>query len=214
MAADKQEIGYGDKEYWDKRYELSTEQYDWFMEYPKFKGALLPHMRVAPKGEDGVAGMRSRGSVKVLMIGCGNARMTQQMYEDGFSQIESVDYCDVAIEQMRALCKSVPELKFSVVDVRDMSCFPNEAFDIIIDKGTLDTVLCASESMRNSGLVLSECSRVLNSKGGVYAAISYGQPQSRLGYMEKSKYKWTVSHELLGESTKPRYMYIMNKGGE
>jgi len=127
------------------------------------------------------------------------------MYDDGFSDITSVDYSEVVIEKMQAQFRTAgKQLKFEVMDVRDIK-YKDETFDCIIDKGTLDAILCGSDSDKNSGQMLSECQRVLK-KGGFFFVITYGQPQSRLNYLEKSRYKWKVSYQLLG---KTRYMYVM-----
>jgi ubiquinone/menaquinone biosynthesis C-methylase UbiE len=127
------------------------------------------------------------------------------MFDDGFTDMTSVDYSEVVIEKMQAQFRAAGKaLKFEVMDVRDIK-YKDETFDCIIDKGTLDAILCGSDSAKNAGQMLSECQRVLK-KGGFFFVITYGQPQSRLNYLEKSRYKWKVSYQLLG---KTRYMYVM-----
>jgi hypothetical protein len=46
------------------------------------------------------------------------------------------------------------------MDVRDMK-YKDETFDVIIDKGTLDAILCGSDSAKNAGQMLSESQRIL-----------------------------------------------------
>ena len=62
--------------------------------------------------------------------------------------------------------------------------FENGVYDCVLDKGTLDCILCGESSTTNSHKMLSEINRVLNS-GGVYIVISYGQPDQRLLYLDK-----------------------------
>jgi hypothetical protein len=64
--------------------------------------------------------------------------------------------------------------------------------------------------------MLSECHRLLadgeeggqEGGGGVLVIITYGQPTSRLSYLEQSRYSWDVTYEVLGGT---RYMYVMRK---
>ena len=58
------------------------------------------------------------------------------------------------------------------MDVRAME-FENGLFDCVLDKGTLDCVLCGESSTINAQKMLTEINRVLNA-GGVYIVISYG----------------------------------------
>ena len=63
------------------------------------------------------------------------------------------------------------------MDVRDLS-YEEETFDLIIDKSTIDALLCGSHAYFNVAVMLKECQRVLKT-GGYYVAISYGSPANR-----------------------------------
>jgi len=203
--------GYGDKQYWDKRYEGQEDKYDWYLGYEQFRDLIVPLLNVAPKdtreSKQGEGSKRSRSELKVLVVGCGNSDLTEAMYDEGFTDILSIDYSEVVIDRMRKLVSSKkPDVKFDVADVREMK-YADGAYDVIVDKGTLDAVLCGNDSIKNAMMMLAECSRCLK-KGGFLFVVTYGQPQSRLNYLEKQKYKWKVRYENLG---KTRFMYIMQK---
>ena len=117
------------------------------------------------------------------------------MWEDGFTYIDSCDYSQVVIDKMREVYRDIPPLQFHVQDVRQMT-FPSASFDVVLDKGTLDAILCGAESHRHATSMLSECQRVLKDSG-VLLIITYGQPASRLSYLEQSRYQWDVSYEVL-----------------
>ena len=130
--------GYGEKTYWDSRY-AQEERYDWYLSYPQFKEQLLPHLRVqdgaaAAEAASSSPSLRPRSALRCLVVGCGNSELSAAMVDDGFSSLESVDYSAVVIDKMRAQHRLRPELRFSVMDVRDMKSFPDQAFDAIIDK--------------------------------------------------------------------------------
>lgn len=39
---------------------------------------------------------------KILNVGCGNSKLAEDMYEDGFRHIKSIDYVEHCIRQMMA----------------------------------------------------------------------------------------------------------------
>eukprot|EP01006_Ploeotia_vitrea_P038351 TRINITY_DN66227_c6_g3_i2.p1 TRINITY_DN66227_c6_g3~~TRINITY_DN66227_c6_g3_i2.p1 ORF type:complete len:209 (-),score=104.04 TRINITY_DN66227_c6_g3_i2:356-982(-) len=148
--------------------------------------------------------VEARRALKVLVVGCGNSPMSKHMYEDGFEDMTSIDYSDVVIEKMR---QTDPDNKYNFMsmDVRKLK-FPDAHFDLIVDKGTLDAILCGSDSSRNAGMMLAECKRVLK-PGGFFFVITYGVPESRLNYLKQpQRYQWTISHTIVG---KTRHMYTM-----
>ena len=61
-------------------------------------------------------------NASILHIGCGNSCLQDQLYDDGFKDILSVDFSATAINhlKLRNVVKR-PELKFDVLDVTDMS---------------------------------------------------------------------------------------------
>ena len=68
-------------------------------------------------------------------------------------------------------------MKWESMDCRELK-YPNEVFDLIIDKSTIDALLCGSFAFVNVAVMLKECQRVLKT-GGIYIAISYGTPSTR-----------------------------------
>ena len=75
-----------------------------------------------------------------------------------------------------------PDMKFHVMDACNMT-YPREHFDMILDKSTIDSVLCGKACFYNTALMLKECQRVLKT-GGYYVTISYGEPEARLYHLQ------------------------------
>ncbi|XP_040371680.1 eEF1A lysine and N-terminal methyltransferase-like [Rosa chinensis] len=104
---------YGDAQHWDARYVQEGDSlFDWYQRY----SALCPFIR----------NFIPLTSSPVLVVGSGNAVMSEDMAKDGYEDIMNIDISSVAI----------PQLKYKQMDARDMSFFPDESFDGIIDKGT------------------------------------------------------------------------------
>lgn len=124
---------------------------------------------------------------KILNIGCGNSRLSEEMYEDGYENITNIDFSTKVISQMEErLASKCPNMKFKVMDVLDMKDLPAGEFNTILDKATLDSVLCGDNSTPNCIKMLDEVYKVL-APGGHYMVISYGDPSHREKYLKRAK---------------------------
>lgn len=102
--------------------------------------------------------------------------------------------------------------------------FPDESFDVVMDKGTLDSILCGEASTSNVAKMCQEVARVLKPTG-VYFIVSYGVPDNRLSYLENEDYGWTVTVHTVQkptvsavqtpdatDATAVHYIYVCQKG--
>ena len=129
--------------------------------------------------------------MKILMLGCGNANFSADLYDDGYKNITNVDISSVVIQQMIEKNKSErPEMTWQVMDITDMSAFATDSFDIAIDKSTIDALLCGDDFLLKVALMLKETQRVLK-PGGHYFAISYGKPENRRSHFIRGFLSWT-----------------------
>ncbi|KAK4795073.1 hypothetical protein SAY86_013067 [Trapa natans] len=170
---------YGDAAYWDARYVQDAEMgnFDWYQRYSD----LRPFVRMYIPSS----------SSRVLMIGCGNALMSEDMVKDGYEDIVNIDISSIVIDMMRRKCKYISQLKYMQMDVRDMSFFPDESFDSIIDKGTLDSLMCGNDAPISAAQMLGEVSRLLK-PGGIYMMITYGDPNIRMPHLNRPAYNWQI----------------------
>eukprot|EP01018_Ginkgo_biloba_P030003 Gb_32622 [translate_table: standard] len=77
---------YGDVGYWDRRYLQEAGSFDWYQRY----AALRPYIHMyIPK------------SSRILMVGCGNAVISEDMVIDGYEEIVNIDISAVAIDMMK-----------------------------------------------------------------------------------------------------------------
>jgi|TARA_B110000090_G_scaffold203637_1_gene248547 SAM-dependent methyltransferase len=198
---------YGNPNYWDERYAADSHgAFDWYQPYLTLKMHLMPMLSVRPDFE-------------ILIPGCGNSPLGACLFNDGYKNITSVDISTVVIKQMAARHAATPELEFLPADMTNLDGVPNEAFDLVIDKALLDSMLCGDESFDKAMLMLAESYRVLK-PGGKYVVVSYGVPSSRVALLEEGL-SWTVEvveipkppvEEFVGvETDKCHYMYICTK---
>ena len=70
-----------------------------------------------------------------------------------------------------------PQLKYEVMDATDLSPIETATIDVILDKSTIDCLMCTTEKPKILvSKMLKECQRVLKT-GGIYFAISFGPPE-------------------------------------
>ena len=81
-----------------------------------------------------------------------------------------------------------------------MKDFETGSFDVAIDKGTLDAMLCGEGSTANANKMITEVHRILK-QIGVYIIVSYGQPVHRNSYLEKPDYEWDVNVHQVAKPT-------------
>ncbi|CAH9085372.1 unnamed protein product [Cuscuta epithymum] len=117
--------------------------------------------------------------------------MSEEMVKDGYVEIVNVDISSVAIDMMRKKYEHVGELQYMQMDVRDMSLFPDDSFDSVIDKGTLDSLMCGTNAPISACQMLGEVNRILK-PGGVYMLITYGDPTVRMPHLNRPVYSWNI----------------------
>ena len=113
------------------------------------------------------------------------------MYDDGFKNLYNIDISSVCIEQMRVRNRKRKQMIYEVMDCCDLK-YPDNYFDIAIDKSTIDAILCGDNAYLNTAMMLKEGQRVLK-EGGVYIAISYGKPTTRSFHFERPIFNWKLN---------------------
>lgn len=166
---------YGEADYWEKRYTREPAAFDWYQGYQGLKYVLHQYLPLPGK---------------LLHVGVGTSRLQEDMVKNGYQHIMNIDLSSVAIAHMSELHKNVPQLEYKVADVRKLP-FEQGSYNGVIDKGTLDAILCGDTSVEFAHRMLRECDRVLG-PGGVLVLVTYGDPASRLIYLEQPEYQWSV----------------------
>ncbi|KAG0556973.1 hypothetical protein KC19_11G092000 [Ceratodon purpureus] len=166
---------YGDESYWNERYSQDVGSFDWYQTYANM--APLINMYI-PKSDN------------VLMVGCGNAVISEEMINDGYETITNIDISQVVIDAMKEKYKNMPQLRYQRMDVRQLN-YKAKEFDSVIDKGMLDSLMCGPSASTNVASMIKEIYRVLK-PGGVYMLITYGDPRVRVPHLKSDKVPWDI----------------------
>ena len=113
------------------------------------------------------------------------------MYDAGYTNIDNMDISQVVIDQMKKRNEDREGMRWVVMDALDMK-YESETFDCVIDKSTIDAILCGEYSFYNTAKMLKEVQRVLKT-GGTYFAISYGKPETRVFHFKRKHLDFELS---------------------
>ena len=192
---------YGDKKYWEERYdEQNGTTFDWLEDYESIK-PIIDNLGIKKES-------------RILNVGCGNSEFSEKMYDEGYTHNYNIDICQNVIEFMKTRNKDRKGLHFDVMDASDMA-YKDESFDLIIDKSTIDALLCGDHCFMLVAKMLKEISRVLK-VGGYYIIISYGNPETRMVHLERDhlafeRQIYTIKRQDDDEQEKTHYVYICKK---
>jgi ubiquinone/menaquinone biosynthesis C-methylase UbiE len=139
--------------------------------------------------------------------------MSFQMIETVFHSVTSIDFSPTVIRQMRAVYARVPNLAWHVMDCKAMT-FPQSSFDVVFDKGTIDSLICGPNPIESVRTTLREVERVL-APAGLFIVISLGSPATRLRIFRRPKLPWhlheTMNVEDPDQPATRYYVYIFQK---
>ncbi|CAO1393520.1 unnamed protein product [Diamesa hyperborea] len=149
---------FANKEYWNNFFRgRGKSLFDWYGEYPELCGILGKYIKTKDN---------------ILVIGCGNSKLSIEMFDVGYKSMTNIDISEVVIKQMQKSFKDRLECLWLTMDATEMK-FPNESFTVVLDKGTLDAMM--SEESDNAKEVIRkyfmEVKRVLKN-GGRFVCIS------------------------------------------
>mgnify|MGYP006416485081 CR=1 FL=1 len=141
--------------------------------------------------------------------------MSQAIYDTFSKNVTNIDFSEVVIQKM---ARKHPHMEWKVMDVLNMSDFPNDTFDIVVDKGAQDAVLAEKMDSfsppprivdRALRMNLEVC-RILK-PGGKYLQISFGQPHFRKVFFSNGQLDWAqVATHTVGDGF-PYFLYILEK---
>jgi SAM-dependent methyltransferase len=163
---------YGTHAYWEDRF-AEEESSEWLLSYEQLASQLEPYLK--------------KTDCRILIVGCGNAPFSADMYDAGYKQLVNLDYSKIVIEAMKSRHSSFrSEMEWIVMDMTDMSAFGDASFDVVIDKAATDALMTNEGDVWNPDESLisakrSMCTHVARilRPGGHFIQISLAQVSSK-----------------------------------
>lgn len=117
-------LKYKSVDYWNERYK-DEDHFEWFGDYEKYNPVISKKLKHTDR---------------ILVLGCGNSRMSEHMYMDNYTNIVNTDYSPVVIERMRERYAYMDKMQWLVMDINKLE-FADETFECVLEKGTIDALL-------------------------------------------------------------------------
>jgi len=144
---------------------------------------------------------------KVLVVGCGNSLMSEQVSCEGFSAVISIDYISSIVDELAIKYRHrFPSMQFVCMDATKLS-FSGESFELVLDKGTLDAILCGAQQPVIHAMI-EQIYRVLKCNG-VYAVVSCNPPAKIASYVMSGDRRWLLQFRGVGQ--RHSYLYLLKR---
>ncbi|KAL9689097.1 hypothetical protein QQ045_033528 [Rhodiola kirilowii] len=187
------------KENWDKFFRIrgSDDSFEWYAEWGQLREPLLSYLSFSGDGSgfDSVDG-DERFRMQILVPGCGNSKLSEHLYDEGFRCIVNIDFSKVVISDMlRRNIRVRPEMKWRVMDMTSMQ-FEDEAFDAVVDKGGLDALMEPELGSQLGDQYLSEVKRVLKPQGR-FVCLTLAESHVIGLLFSKFRFGWEVSMHII-----------------
>lgn len=146
-------------EYWERFFKKRGEKaFEWYGDYNKLCGVLHKYIKVQHK---------------VLVVGCGNSELSEQLYDVGYKHLTNIDISETVVTHMNQRnAERRPGLTFQQVDATQTP-YEEASYQAALDKGTLDAMASEEEGALARNM-LTEVGRVL-SVGGRYVCVTLAQ---------------------------------------
>ncbi|XP_036377844.1 eEF1A lysine and N-terminal methyltransferase [Megalops cyprinoides] len=170
-------------EYWERFFRRRGDKaFEWYGDYNQLCGVL--HKYIKPRDQ-------------VLVVGCGNSELSEQLYDVGYRQLTNIDISETVVTHMNQRnAERRPGLTFLQADATQTS-FESGSFQVALDKGTLDA-MASQEEGALAGRMLVEVGRVLV-VGGRYICVSLAQEHvAKLAVEHFVREGWAVRLHCLG----------------
>lgn len=177
-SVDADLLKYKEQDYWDDRFE-SEDEYDWLASFQ----VIWPYLKNYLKNKDD----------RILIVGCGNSKFSEQLYDQGYENIYNIDFSANVISRMKSKHeKSRPKMQWIVMDMTNL-IFSEDIlpFDVVIDKASMDALMVDEGDVWNPKTEVIEIvdkmclttSNVLKKPDGLFIQISFAQPHFRTKYL-------------------------------
>ncbi|XP_026387875.1 methyltransferase-like protein 13 [Papaver somniferum] len=204
------------KENWDKFFSIrgSDDTFEWYAEWQFLKTPLLSHLSNHTTQTLDKSNSKSPppppSALQILVPGCGNSKLSENVYDAGFQNITNIDFSKVVISDMlRRNIRTRPSMKWRVMDMTQMQ-FKDGIFDAVLDKGGLDALMEPELGPKLGTQYLAEVKRVLRT-GGTFVCLTLAESHVLGLLFSKFRFGWKMNLHVVPSkpSNKPTFRTFM-----
>ncbi|XP_026400862.1 methyltransferase-like protein 13 [Papaver somniferum] len=198
------------KENWDKFFSIrgSDDTFEWYAEWQFLKTPLLSHL--SNHTTQTLTPPPPPSDLQILVPGCGNSKLSENVYDAGFQNITNIDFSKVVISDMlRRNIRTRPSMKWRVMDMTQMQ-FKDGIFDVVLDKGGLDALMEPELGPKLGTQYLAEVKRVLRT-GGTFVCLTLAESHVLGLLFSKFRFGWKMNLHVVPSkpSNKPTFRTFM-----
>ncbi|KAK2945289.1 putative kinase domain protein [Blattamonas nauphoetae] len=182
-------------EYWEQVYSSGKEVFDFYLRFEHLAELFSRYLKE---------------NSSILYAGCGTSAIGFELFSKGHTNVTCYDSNAELINhlQLEAQELDIP-INYDTVDLLTFENPEGKKFDIILDKATLDCILCSSNHAASSKQYLSTIRSLLGA-GGVFICISHGSSEFRNEVFENNDYAWDLLSETISTDNGTNYfIYIL-----
>lgn len=153
---------------WEQRYATDDSEYDWYIS--------------AEECCDIVENL-AKPDEEIIYLGCGTSAVGSELYKRGKRFITNVDQSPEVIQVMNTRCSTMTDMQFVEMDVTRLPKDLTGVFQLALDKGLLDSLLC-NNAKSKAERYLTEVKRIIK-PGGFFCCISHGIPETRTQFLSQ-----------------------------
>ncbi|KAL5702798.1 hypothetical protein ACHQM5_027966 [Ranunculus cassubicifolius] len=172
------------KENWDNFFSIrgTQDSFEWYSEWQYLKSPLLSQLSDFPS---------SSNPIQILIPGCGNSKLSENLFDSGFHGITNIDFSKVVIgDMLRRNIRERSAMRWRVMDMTKMQ-FTDDTFDAIVDKGGLDALMEPELGSKLGTQYLSEVKRVLKPQGK-FVCLTLAESHVLALLLSKFRYGWKM----------------------
>lgn len=199
---------FGRPQFWQHRYDGITADFkphDWYVSWGTVKdkiwqstGLGLPTSAI--KEGKTAANDGAFKPLTVLNLGCGNSLVAEALCDDLAAKVErvvSIDFVESVVKAQEERVKNTKyekKCEWRTMDVMKMDELAEGSFDLIVDKGTLDSLLTTNTATTDFADACKQISRVMK-PGGWFVMISCAIGFEQIKPLQNlTLFKWKVAH--------------------
>ncbi|KAK7359281.1 hypothetical protein VNO77_01234 [Canavalia gladiata] len=194
------------KDNWDKFFTI-RDSFEWYAEWPELRDPLLSLLQTLTHHHP--------LPLQLLVPGCGNSRLSEHLYDAGYTTITNIDFSKVVISDMlRRNVRDRPHMRWRVMDMTAMQV-DDETFSAVIDKGGLDALMEPEHGPKLGNQYLSEVKRVLKS-GGKFVCLTLAESHVLDLLFSKFRLGWKMNVDAIplkssGKPSLQTFMVVVEK---